>query len=140
MIPDLIGALVTALKADSGVAAVVGTRVFGGHLPDSETSSMPRACVVIQYAGSPNIYGSGAQEYGDKRVDVRSYGATPFEANRLWRTVHPALKTLTREVHSQTLVHWVKPVGGPNDLREPDTDYPFVLSTWWVLMSEIAVV
>lgn len=140
MIPDLITALITALRADRNVADIADVRVYGDHVPDADTSFMPRACVVIQSAGSPNSIGSGFQEYGDRRVDVRTYGTTPFEADTLFRTVYLVLKNLTREVHARALIHWVKPVSGRSLLREPDTDWPFAFSTWHVLMSEIEVV
>ena len=46
-IPNPIVALVTFFKADSALSALVGIRVFGAELPNTETESMPRAVVVI---------------------------------------------------------------------------------------------
>jgi hypothetical protein len=140
MIPDHIEALVAFLKLDADVASVAASRVFGAELPESETSFMPRSAVVLLPAGGLTAIGDGVQRYGDVRVDVRAYGTTPKLANDVWRAVHPALKDLLREVHAETLLHWAKPSGGPISLRDPDTHWPFVLSSWQVFRSEVAVV
>lgn len=140
MIPDHIEALVTYLKLDADVTSVATARIFGGELPEGETPFMPRSAVVLLHAGGLGAIGSGVQRYGDVRVDVRTYGATPKLASDVWRAVHPALKNLLREVHAETLLHWAKPSGGPISLRDPDTHWPYVLSSWQVLRSEVVVV
>lgn len=133
--PDMIDALRRYLLADPDVSELVGTRVFGGELPSGQASSMPRHAVVIRYSGGGSL-GGGHQEYSDKRVDVRCYGSTIYEADRLWRSVGPALQALQREVHADCLLHWARRGGGPIDLRDPDTDWPFIFSSWQVLSSD----
>lgn len=140
LLPDLLFALITALRTDSDVVAMVGNRVYGLQVPDSETVNMPRAALVVRYVTLPMMYGTGSQNYGDNGIEVLTYGATPYDADRLWRIVHPMLKHLMREVHSHVLIHWARPISGPYPLRELDTDWPYVLSTWQVMAAEIALV
>lgn len=146
-IPDHLAALRTFLISDAGVAAATGgagsgSRVFAGQLPEKFVASglMPTGAVLITAAGGLGTFGGGYQQFGDRRVDVRSYGASPHSANDLWRVVHPALKNLARELIGDPacLLHWARPAGGPLPLRDPDKDWPFVLSTWQVLSAEVA--
>lgn len=137
MIPDSLGAIVNFLKADAGVASLVGTRVFGGELPRAETDSMPRAAIVVRPAGGLGTFGQAFQEYGDRRVDVRCYGTTPSAADAVYRHVHPALKQLSRVKQGSVLLHWARPAGGPLTLRDQDTDWPFTFCAWQVLAAEV---
>lgn len=136
--PSPITALIEHLKADTDVAEIVGTRVFGTEIPEDESGSMPEATVVIKRAGGLGTLGGGYQEFGDIRVDVLCYGATPYLAEELLLAVHPALKQLRRAVYSGCLLHWANPAGGPLPLRDPDTDSPLFFSSWQVLAAEIA--
>lgn len=135
--PDPVKALMAFLAADTDIAALVSGRVFGGELPETEIADMPRSCIVITHAGGGSI-GAGWVNYTDLRFDVFAYGATRLEAARLWRAVHRALKLFHREVWETVLLHWARQAGGPTPLRDPDTTFPYVLSTWQVLLSEVA--
>lgn len=135
-IADPVGALRAFLAADAGVAAITGTRVFGGELPAAESAAMPRAAVVVRPSGGAQAIGGEWQTYGDARYDFRLYGATPREAYALWRVVHPALKHMKRAVVDSTMLHWARPAGGPLALRDPGTEWPFTLCTFQVLASE----
>lgn len=136
--PDPVKALMSVLAANADVAALVSTRVFGGELPESQATSMPRLCLVVTHAGGGH-FGTSWQNYTDLRFDVFSYGATRHEAAQLWRAVHRALKGLRHTVSASVRLHWARQAGGPIPLRDPDTDDPYVLSTWQVLISEVAV-
>lgn len=137
-IADTIKGLRLYLLADATVAGLVGTRVFGGELPDSEADDMPRACVVLNYAGGFADRWAYV-ELGEPRVDVRCYGTTPYVADQLYRAVHGALKHLTRTVLGGTMLHSASLESSVQGLRDPDTEWPFAFSSWVVLASERVV-
>lgn len=137
MIQDHIVAITDVLKADSGVSALVGTRVFGIELPEAETANMPRKCIVVKQSG-----GLGNRSYirhSNPRIDVFCYGETPYEARKLRREVYEALQQLVRVVVNSTLIHWVNPSGGPLDLRDPDTQWSVCFESFDMFAADQAV-
>jgi hypothetical protein len=137
-IPDYVEALRLFLLDDDDVAELVDTRGFGGELPVQEAEEMPRTAIVIREAGG-GVLGTGFQAYGDQRVDVLAYGATPLEASDLYRVIQPALKQLARVVFAECLLHWARRAGGPVPMRDPNTDWPFMYSSWQLLVAETPV-
>lgn len=133
--PDPIAGLVAYLKADAGVAATVGTAVYGTRLPAGVASgTTPPSAVVVAAAG-------GLGEGGDAplmrpRVDVRCYGTTAAGAMAAWAAAFAALRALKRRSHASALLHAAVQEGGPLSLFDPDTDWPFVVSSWLVLVGE----
>lgn len=133
MSADVISALIAILKADAGVAALAGDRIFGEELPPKEAESMPRKCVVLQPSGGVPLTG-GYLEVDTQRVDARCYGETRREASKLRMAVHLCLKQVSR-VTAQTadggvLVHWVRDAGGFLTGRDPDGDWPLAWRTY----------
>lgn len=137
-IADPLAALVAYLRADALVAALAGARVYGGELPGSETVDMPQAAVVLTPAGG---YADrfAYMELGEPRIDVRCYDSTPYLAHRLYRTVHGALKHMTRNVQGSTMLHCATLESSVEGLRDPDTEWPLAFSSWIVLASERTV-
>lgn len=78
-------------------------------------------------------------QVGDHRVDVMSFGENPYEADRLHRAVYGALKQMRRNVQGQAMLHWAKPSSTGTALRDPDTEWPYTLSSWQVLVAETPV-
>lgn len=137
---DPIAALRGFYLAQSDVAALVGTRVFGGEIPPSETRNMPRQCLLIQDAGSLGTFGE-ANRFGDVRIDLACYGATAYEAWQLRQTVKLATKErLRRVVHEGVLLHWMVQAGGVGHLVDPQTGWPYHLTSWQLLAAEVEVV
>jgi len=137
-IQDLVGSLINILGSDSSVAALVGTqpndRIYGLELDVDESANMPRKSIVLNLAG-----GEGRHDYSDysvKRIDVFSYGETPFEANKLYRTVFSVMKHVKRENSSSVLVHRCSLESGGVFMRDPDTDWSLILSTWSVMYGD----
>lgn len=97
---------------------------------------MPRYAVVLKEAGG-GLIGQAYQDYGDVRLDITCYGATPYQASRLSSAVYSALKHLEREVVSGVLLHWARPSSKSTGARDPDTDWPVSVSSWQVLSAEI---
>lgn len=137
--PDLIAALVEFVADVPEVRALTDGRVFGGELPAEEQRFMPRAAVVVSPAGGSGAFGGGYQQYGDRRVDVHLYAATMPDADALWRALNPAMKQMRRAVHADCLLHWARSGGDPLTLRDPDTDWPYVLASYQVMAAEVAV-
>jgi hypothetical protein len=137
MIADSLSALVAYLSAQAEVSGLVAGRVYGAELPAVEVPSMPRHVILVRWAGGSGTLVQARLHSG--RVDVWSYGITPFEANRLWRSVYPALKSLDRRVYAQTLLHGLREAGGPMNVREPATEWPAVIQSWQILAADVAV-
>lgn len=138
--PSSIVALMEHLKSDTAVAEIVGERVFGGEIPEDEVADMPEATVLIKRAGGLDVIGQGYQDYGDIRVDVLCYEATPFLAEALYLAVFPAMKHLRRTTYGDCVLHWARHAGGAIPLRDPDTDWPILFSSWQVLAGELSPV
>lgn len=136
--PSPISALVAYLKSDLTITEEVGDRVFGGEIPEDMVSDMPEATIVVKRAGGLDVIGNGWQEYGDIRVDVLCYGVDPFLAEAVNLAVQPVMKQMRRTVEGDCVLHWARRSGGAIPLRDPKTDWPIVVSSWQVLVGELA--
>lgn len=138
MIPgDPIAAIRAFLLADPDVSGLVGARGYGGELPPSSVAGMPLYTLLVRPAGGGLM---GAGDYGlstDTRVDLFCYGPTPRDGLYLWRAVRHAMRRMHRTLQTDVLLHWAKESGGPNTLREQDTEWPLTLSSWQVFWSEM---
>lgn len=139
MSADPIAGLVAYLAADAGVAALVGTRVFGDELPKSEAPHMPRKAVVLDPSGGNNITSGTYIEHSSQRFDALSFGETPFEANRVRLAVGLALKQLRRNVAGGVLIHWVEPAGGWLTRRHPDVRWPAAFQSFQIFFADQAI-
>lgn len=137
--PDLLTAVRRFLLSNAGVAGHVGTRVWGEEVPQSETDNMPRKGVLIRRAGG-YVLGVGYIEIGDPRFDIYAYGGSPFDAGQVFQSLYIPLKQMRRNIQGPALLHWARPAGGPVAMRDPDTEWPMVLSVWQILGAEREVV
>ena len=132
---DILDALITYFKGVSGVSTLVSTRVYGADLPDDEIENMPRQTAVLKYAGGPeSVRSHNVQRV---RVDVLSYGDGFKQAVAVDHAIADAAHDLSREEPSgsSTLIHSVG-YGGPIQLREPETGWPYVVRTLLVIADE----
>jgi hypothetical protein len=137
VITDPMAALIRFLKADADTAAMAGTKVYGGELPDAQVQGMGQACIVLRKTGGSLMPISASYvEVSDVRVDAYAYGSTPLQADRLYRCLAGALKQMRSNNQGRTRLYWARPAGGPISLREQDTEWPLTLSTWQVMWSE----
>lgn len=140
-VPDPLTTVQAYLQAQSALTTLLGDTdyVFARELHPDFVSTMPFKCVVISPAGGASL-GPGADSYleaGMLRVDARSYGQTPFEASRVHYAVYEAMKALHRYVEvGQALLHYATVESGPNQARDPETDWPFVHSSYLVFAGE----
>lgn len=137
-IADYVGGLAEFLSADADVAALTPS-VVAPEIRNTDVPSMPKKIVVLRPSGGIHVIGRGYVGVKDHRVDVFCYGETPYEADRLHRAVYGALINLRRNVKNGTLLYWAQPESVGWSLRDPDTEWPFVQSTWQVLAGEEAV-
>lgn len=134
--PDVLGCLIGYLRAVPEVAALASTRISGAVQAD--WAPMPRHAVWLAHAGGP-----GADLDVDhllERIDVHCYGATAYEAMRLWRIVDPSLvptrqggnaSSIKRTVGGQVcLIYHLIPEGGPIGLVEQDSGWPRVTCSY----------
>ena len=133
---DPIAALVTFLKADAAVAALVGTRVYGGELPRSEVDLMPRAVVVVKPAGGPG--GRAYMKFAQPRIDVDCYAATVPDSWVVHLAVRDALKHMRRNVTGTVLLHSADVSSDGVTARDPDTDWPVTVSSYLLSVAEVA--
>lgn len=133
--PDAVTAIRDFLKADSGVAAIASTRVFGSDLPRVEADSMPRAAIVVRPSGG-GVMGVTGTGWSDHRVDIDCFGDTPYNAWLLHKAARAALRNMKSQVVGITLVKWAKSSSEGTLARDPVTDWPTAMSSWQVLISE----
>jgi hypothetical protein len=136
--PDSVNAVYALLKADTALQARVGPRVFNKELPAAEDVLMPRACVVISPSGGGSL-GRAYQQYGDVRVDAFCYGGTLNEAWLVYLDVKAAMKKIERDVWASVLVHWANQSSAGALARDPVSQWPLCLSSYQVLVAEVAV-
>lgn len=121
---DPVAALVAYLKADAGLAALLGAQVFGGELPAGEAISMPRKALVVKPSGGTSLTAGSFAEHDTGRFDLFGFGETPHEAARVADAGALAMKRLRRGVWAGTLLHWARSAGGASSGREPGTEWP----------------
>lgn len=138
--PSPIKAIRAHLLDSMGVTDICDERVFGVEIPEDMNDGMPTPTVVVTRSGGLDVIGQGYQDYGDIRVDVRCYGATPFAAEQLHLEVYAAMKHMRRTTYEGCVLHWARSSGGALNLRDPDTDWPFTFSSWQVLVGELSAV
>ncbi|RVK13440.1 tail completion protein gp17 [Sinorhizobium meliloti] len=129
---DIIKAITEVLKTDGNVAPLAEGRVFGGELPEGEAQFMPRNVVVIQPSGGVSLAAGSFLNHDTQRIDLFSYGATPFEAEALRRLCRRALVNVRRRVVSNCLIHWIEPAGGFFAARDPDAAWPRAFQSYQV--------
>lgn len=140
MLPDVASAIRVLLRADTAVTAIAPAgQIYAGEMPQTESVAQPRAAVIIENAG-----GAGDRSYvqlGRRRVDIRCYGTTPFEAMRLANQVYESLKALERNrvaATTPTLIHAVNVESAPSAFRDADGDWPGTITTYEVVAAEVA--
>ena len=132
---DIVTAIVDLLKADAGVAALAGTRVFGGELPPAEAASMPRHAIVVQPSGGAPFQPASLLNGEAQRLDVVAYGATAYEAASLRAAAAAALIATVRALVGEVLVHWVQAAGGYLSGRDRDGEWPYAFQSFQALFS-----
>jgi hypothetical protein len=111
--------------------------VFLMELDEAMDSVMPIECVLVRAAGGAGGYLT--LQLNDQRLVTYSYGATMHLAWNLDGAVYSALKNLTPSVWAKTYLHNVHPAQRGNELREPNLQWPYILSIWQVRASDLTI-
>ncbi len=130
---DPLEALLTHLRADADLTALVGTRIYGADRPpvaaDGQPSTESGAAVSASLAGGtphPDL------PLADVLIDVIGWGGTgpdgPLRAVSIWRAVHATVNVAHRVSGAAHLL-WAVEEQGPTLLRDPDTNEAFVRAT-----------
>jgi hypothetical protein len=131
---NIIGATRDYLLTIPDLAPLLDTRIFAVELPAAQSKPMPRKALVIRPAG-----GLGSDGYlaaAALRFDFHCYGETPYEADRVRRAAHGAIKQMHRKTHLSIILHSATQSGGPTFFREQDTNWPVSLESWLVFAAE----
>ncbi|MBB99190.1 MAG: DUF3168 domain-containing protein [Rhodobacteraceae bacterium] len=136
---DPVRALRELLKANADVAALVGSRVFGGELPAAETKSMPRAAIVLRPSGGASLTAGSYARHDTQRIDLLAHGATPMEADALARLCRVIVCDIRRQVVEGCLIHWVDVAGGLSAERDRDAYWPVALQSFQIFHALEAV-
>lgn len=149
MTADATAATVALLLGESAVSTLAGTHVYGSEAPDDPDFNgyMPDYAVVVQPAGGLGPADGSYVALDGQRLEVNSYGSTPYRARQMARAVHAVLKAVKRETvwddesdpTTATLVHSYTPSGGFVALREPETRWPRVLRGYVCTYSETEI-
>lgn len=142
MVPDVLAKLIIELKADSGVAAIVGNRVAGLE-PVAGWAKGPGeylAFVVLVQLDSPVIPGVPVQR---SVIVARCYGGgeTPVvQASALRWAVHHAIQLRGQRVHANGLgIYQTLETAGGDAERDPDTRQPYYSVVITALATTMAV-
>lgn len=135
---DPTGAIITELRADPDVAALVGTRVAAGEVPPGwgKGAGSYQAFVILVGAPAP-----------DRRVPmtraryaVRCYAATYQQASAVWGAVVKALHKVGPRVKVSGLGIYLSAIGEDADsFRDPDTAQPYTEGSLDVIATAQAV-
>lgn len=122
-------AAVASLLVDAGLA---DGRVWRPSMPQSEAATMPRRQIVVRRTGG----GALTQAFmpsGDQRLDVRCYGSDAADAIDLERQVTSLMHYLRDVDTPYGRIMWCRLSGGASDQVEPQTSWPFTMTSWQVM-------
>lgn len=133
VIVDPVEAVRLYLLTDGDLASLVAGRIAYEELPRADAPLMPRKAVVLTSTGGRMPLHLRA---GWQRIDVRCYGETIYEARVVNNVVRDLLRGIVRMTRASTLVYAATAEGAGLSLRDPDTDWPFMLTAYSVFAGE----
>ena len=137
-VPDPLAALRLWLLADADVIAFTGTAIYTMEIPKEVAGDMPKYLLLLKET-SGGIPPMGCARLGAFPIDVRSYGPSYGAARVLAMGVYQKLKFLQRATANNTLIHNVVPLSGRMNVRDPNTDSPFVNQSFKLTAAETAI-
>lgn len=130
--------LASYLQADPAVSALTAGHVFRPQLDTAVMTSMPQACVVVRSAGGYRLFGGAQVPLGDPRLDIFCYGSTWLEAESVAEAVLAALRALKPSTYGSTRLYWARIEMGPTPYEDPETNWPALVVSAQLALSEIA--
>ena len=110
--------------------------VYCQELPETLANAQARNAVVVQDATG----GPGPQGYSHLRepyYNVYCLGETPEMAKLVYLRVHEILRQVRRQVVDTCLFHSFDQVNPPSAKRDAQTKWPYSLSVWKSLSSDV---
>ena len=135
---DPMGSLVTELRADPDVAALVGTRVRGGEPGPGDAKGAGEYQAFVVLIGSPAPY--SRVPVTRTSLTVRCYAATYQQAGAVWGAVVKALHQVRARLKSNGLgiyISWFTDTADQS--KDPDTGQPYSEGTLVVYATAQAI-
>lgn len=135
---DPMGAMIAELRADTAVAALVGTRVRGGEPApgDAKGAGEYQAFVVLVGAPAPHP----RVPITRTTYTVRAYGVTYQNATAVWGAVVAALHAAGPRLKASGLgIYRTAFTEEADQYRDPDTHQPYVEGTLLVIATATAI-
>ena len=116
--------------AAPGVTALTDARVYAGRdVPPVGYALTDGACIALKTRGGAIGYDGAIYTAS---FQVKCYAETEVEAMALYRALYDALDCAT----GRAVLH-AELEGPGTPLEEPETEWPFVLSYWSVMLREV---
>ena len=135
---DPMGSIVTELRADLDVAALVGTRVRGGEAAtgDAKGAGQYQAFIVVTGAPAPMLsVPVSRSSYG-----IRCYGATYQNATAVWGAAVKALHRVGPRVKASGLGIYLTTIDESAEPgSDPDTGQPYIEGTIRIIAAAQAI-
>jgi len=119
---DPIGRLISELRADAGVSAIVGVKVWGAELPDN-VSADPRPYVLVHRLIATRMKRAPVQAV---RVSAQCVAKTPRLAAQLYGAVSDALHIKgPRGISGGVGIYLSSEEMGGQPSTDPQTGWPY---------------
>jgi len=109
--PDVLGSVISKLKADSKVSGVVSTRVTRNKLPANPTYP----AIVASYVDDLGGGDSSTSNYAQARIQCSCYAADDFAAFQLSKYVKKSLHNLKNSVIYGSVINSIVDMGAVPD-------------------------
>jgi hypothetical protein len=118
---DAVGKIILELRADTAVAAIVGTKVWGQEIPDNIDAD-PRPFILVH--NLVNVPHS-REPLQNSRVSIMAVGLTPRLAAALYVAVSNALHDKgPRHTAGGTAIYRSHEEAGGQPMTDPQTGWP----------------
>ena len=139
--PDVLGAVIGHLLADTVVTTITSTRIGGEYHEDWMAAGEDRPRKALQLRQNGDVLTDPETRRTFTRIDVRCYGQTGFECMKVWNVTKPALCPGSDGRNSFTRkfcrIYGISHESGPFRTQEPDTKWPVVVGAFVVEWSEV---
>jgi hypothetical protein len=138
LLPDYIRGLILRFNTNTELFDMFPNLLVSGKIPTNRASRT--FCLIPQKSGGDE---DPYAPIGMPRVDIKYYGPTELEANRLFRAAHPLLIPITRRgfqfESGDCRFLDATMESGPMDLEEEDSSWPFVLVVYRFRIAQVAI-
>ena len=110
--------------------AAVGTRIYGIGLPEAEVPNQPRGAVILRPFPATGAGDSSFANLQTTGVDIVCYGKNERESGSIEKAMADHLKSMSRYLFGDVLLHVANRAGSPSFFRDPSYDFPVTFSAW----------